>query len=398
MRLAFALFAAGALLSLVPVAAPTAWVEAWALHAFPAWAAVTSSLFAVVPFSLTLTLAGAATIALVVSLARPGRRWRRALAAVVGGIGVVAIGFVLSWGATYQRATVAATLGLPPEGVGLAALERAFARLVDEVTLHAPEAALAPLPPDRLRVLTREAARCVADLDAAVTGRRVAVPPGVRHLPPGSLLRAGYGGVSLPWLLEPHVDAGLPGAAFLTVATHELMHTAGWAREAETDALAVLAGLSCDVPALRYALALHGVAIVGGTIVGITGPGHAARADVQRALAELPAAAVADRLAVGEAVARYRVEVVVSTVGRAYDAYLRAHGVEAGVADYARAGAIVAAAIAACDEAAPRPWCAPATGAGGRGDGSRFEGGRVPGAAAPSLRRAEAAPGRGSAG
>jgi hypothetical protein len=357
MRMAFTLFAAGVILALAATVVPNGVIDVWLTTVLPLWSVVTSALFVVVPVSATLTAAVVLLVVFVLAMLRPGRRARRALALVVGGVGALTIAFMTSWGAAYYRVPVVERLGLPQAGVELAVLEASFDRLVAEVHHHAPEAALAGVDAQALRSLTRAAARCVEDLDETVSGRRVRVPTGVRYLPPGTLLRAGYGGISLPWLLEPHVDTGLPGAAFLMVATHELMHAAGWAREAETDALAVLAGLACDEPMVRYATALHGAALIGNSLMGLVPVDSPARARVREALLGLPSSARDDRRAVGEAVAHYRIEVAVETVGRAYDLYLRAHGVEAGVADYALAGAVLAAALAQCDHEPARPWC-----------------------------------------
>ena len=358
MRRALGLFLIALALSVLVAFAPTALVEAWVRTVFPLWAAFTTTLFRLSPVSSTLVAATSVLIGVLTAtfLAPPGLRLRRAGVLVVGTTSVLAAAFVLTWGAAYYRATLAELLDLPPAGADLAALESAFDRLMDEVHASAPVEPLHTRSAADLDAAARNTARCVADVDEAVTGRRVAVPSGVRRLPAGTLMRAGYGGIALPWLLEPHVDDGLPGAAWLAVATHEIVHTAGWAREADTDALSVLAGLACDDASVRYATSLHGAAVVGAAIASVTVPGHPARAAVSARFAAMPEVARADRVALANSIERHRDPVTAETVGRVYDAYLRSQGVEAGVADYALAGGIVAAALTVCP-AAGHPWC-----------------------------------------
>jgi hypothetical protein len=358
MRAAFLVFLVALVLSALVPLAPVAAVEWWIRVVFPVWAAVTTRLYDVSPVSSTLVSAGllvAAGLA-ATAAARPGRRLRRGAALLVGTTSALAATFVLTWGAGYHRLPLAASLDLPPLGADLDTLEAAFERLLREVHASAPASPLMELESASLEAAARNAAHCVADLDEAVSGRRVSVPAGVRRLPAGTLMQAGYGGISFPWLLEPHVDDGLPGAAWLAVATHELAHAAGWAREADTDALSVLAGLACDDQAVRYATALHGFSVVGAAISSVTVPGHPARTGVTLGFATLPEVARADRNALAGAVARHQVPARAESVGRVYDAYLRSQGVIAGIADYALAGGILASALALCP-APDRPWC-----------------------------------------
>jgi hypothetical protein len=361
MRGAFTLFVAAVALALAVQVAPSPWLEAWTRSVLPVWAALTSRLHTALPFPVTIAAAGVLVLALLAAVvaAPSGRRVRRAAVLLVAGTGVLAAGFVLSWGVTYGRSTLAELLDLPAAGADVPALELALDRLVGEVHRSAPDIPLALASSPAIRLSVAHAATCVADVDEHVTGRRIAVPSVVRELPPGALLRAGFGGVALPWLLEPHVDSALPGASRLAVASHELVHTAGWAREADTDALSVLAALACDDPSVRYAAALHGAQLVAAAIATVVGVDHPARERVSTRFAELPDVARADRRAMADAYARYVVPTAAHTVGRVYDVYLRTQGVEAGIADYGNAGGLVAAALAACedDDATARPWC-----------------------------------------
>lgn len=324
--------AAGALLTLVPW--PTAWVErAFARGLFPVTSHVLAPLVGAVPFSLTLSLAALMVAAALATLATPqgrsrfGRRLVRSW--LPWALALALLGFVLVWGLAYRRAQLSTLLALPdapPTHSQVVAAQRLLL-----AALAGASSSPAPGPAD-----VAAAARCVSAEVARVTGARVAVPRRVKLLPPGSLLRAGFAGVTSPWLLEPHVDAALPPVARLATATHELTHAAGFAREADTDALAVLAGLRCDDPAVRYALALHGLA---GIAAGLPA------APARRLLAALPQRARNDLRAAREASARYRLPWLERAASAAYGTYLKSRGVSAGMADYGRATTLVVQAL-----------------------------------------------------
>ena len=339
--------------------APPAWIETVWLHGpWPRWAHGTSRLHTATALPLTaiVVLVGTA-LTLSVALLRPPR-WRRSGVALLAWLTLLALTFVPAWGASYRRAPLAQTLGLADDAATVPVLLEAFERLAARVHADAPERALAASANDAaFDAAVAAAARCVSEADALVSGRVISVPARVTPLPEGTLLRAGYGGISLPWLLEPHVDQGLPPAARLAVATHELAHAAGWAREADTDALAMLAGIGCDHDWVRYANALAGMQAVRASLVPLVDAQGVERASVDATLAALPPAAHADRAALVEAVAHWYRPAFAQRVTTVYDAYLRSQGVDAGVADYDASGALLAAALAACDRGATRPWC-----------------------------------------
>jgi len=325
--------AAGALLALVP------WPRPWVEHAFSRGIfPVTSHLLApwvgAAPFSVTLALAAALPVAALATLitatgrARFGRRlfrywlpWAFALSL---------LGFTLVWGLAYRRASLASLLGVPATAPTAAQVTAAQDRLL--ATLAEAAASAAPGPDD-----VAAAARCVSAEVGRLTGVSVAVPQRVKPLPAGTLLRSGFAGVTSPWLLEPHVDAGLPDVAKLATATHELTHAAGFAGEADTDALAVLAGLRCGDPAVRYALALHALE---GLAQGMP------RAQTRRLLTELPQRARDDLSAAAAASARYRLPWLERAASAAYGTYLKGRGVSAGMADYGLATTLVVQALA----------------------------------------------------
>lgn len=325
--------ALGALLALVPWPAP--WVEpAFSRGLFPVTSHLLAPVVGAVPFSLTFaTLAALAAAALsTLATARGRSRFRCRLLRywLPWSLAGALLGFMLVWGLAYRRSSLAALLGVPITAPTVAQVELAQQRLL--AALYASADSAPPGPED-----VSAAARCVAAEVQRVTGVRVAVPGRVKPLPAGSLLRAGFAGVTSPWLLEPHVDAGLPPVAMLATATHELTHAAGFAVEADTDALAVLAGLRCSDPAVRYALALH-------ALEGLAG--GMPRGAATRLTEVLPQRARGDLRAEAAASERYRLPWLQRAASAAYGTYLKGRGVSAGMADYDRATSLVVQALA----------------------------------------------------
>ncbi len=281
------------------------------------------------PFSLgalllvMLTLGGA--IWLVASWRRRRGRfgaWFRGWAWRVFVVTALVYGwFLVAWGANYGREPVETLLGLPgAESVDTGEVE-ALAHLLGEVVRENVGSdrdvtlALASVRASLVRLLKRH------DL----TG--LDLPARVKSLPPGTLLTFGYAGITSPFTLEAHVDGGLTDVSKVAVATHELAHTAGFAREADADLVAALAGLGADDPYARYAVALSFFA-------------KAARVlpeETYRPLYDaLPVSAKRDLAEMQEVSARYYRPALARPLSSLYDRYLRAQGVDAGVADYDR--------------------------------------------------------------
>ncbi len=328
-RAPLALLALGVAALLVPW--PQPWVERFSARgAYPLATHLLAPAVGAVPWSVTLTLVATWLAVVIASLPRPsGRRWLlRGL--LPWSAAVVVLGFSLGWGLEYRRDTLAALLALPsgpPDAAQVASAETLLLQ-----TLRATDGS-PPAGPSAVRA----ASACVVDEVRRLTGVTVALSPRVKLLPAGSLLRLGFAGVTSPWLLEPHVDAGLPPAAFLATATHELTHAAGFAREADTDALSVLAGLRCADPAVRYAVALHALDLL---LAALPSPQRQALAE------QLPPRAVADLRAASDAAAHFRVAWLEHAATGAYAGYLRSRGVSAGMADYGRALTLVVQALA----------------------------------------------------
>lgn len=349
---------------------PTAWIDAlWVERLLPWLARWQAPAVAAAPVSLTLLSALAYAAAVVVALALPGPRRRPGDRLGWALVALLACGpaFELTWGLGYRRAPIEARLALPAAAPTAADAWAALARAEAAVAVPGSPTGSPTVSPASVALdapwwtaALPAAAACVARADAFASGRPapLALAPTVRRLPAGTLLRSGFAGVQAPWWREPHVDGGLPPAAALATSLHEMAHAAGWAREAETDALALLAGIACDDPEVRFAAGQAAVALVHGELARLD-PEARARLDARREA--LPAAVPAAWAAAREASARYRTPALERVAGAAYDAYLRGQGVSAGLADYGRAGVVVVAALVACDREpeSDAPWCVP---------------------------------------
>ena len=356
---------------------PVGWIDGpWAGRVLPALSATSAAWIDASPVSLT----GVGTIAWLLvllwvatrrSLPRASRvAWTLVLVAALGPT------FELAWGLGYRRTPLETRLGL---GAAAPTAEPSWA-VLDRLLAVASASA----PPESAAVALDAAwsddafvagAACVAAADAFVLRRDapVRLPARVRELPAGLLLSGGFAGFQAPWWREPHLDGGLPPVAATSTALHELAHAAGWAREAETDALATLAGLACGHPDVRFAAALHGLLLVRAELGRVAHEDAAWRARLDAAWATLPAVAGDAWAASRAANQRHRSATVERAAGAVYDGYLRAQGVEAGIADYGRAGVLLVNALAACDAVieSPAPWCLQAPSSSAAGGASR---------------------------
>ncbi len=111
------------------------------------------------------------------------------------------------------------------------------------------------------------------------------------------------------------------------MALHEFAHTAGYAPEAEAEAVGMLAGVHCEQATVRYAALLR----LAGDLAAAMPP-KAARDYT----AAWPPRAVRDARAAAIASSRYRDERLAEVVGGAYALYLQGQGGQAGLGEYGR--------------------------------------------------------------
>ncbi len=337
--------------------APPRWIDgAWAHGVLPALTSAARPVLTAVPGSLTAATLVVALAWVLVVAARRGAaaRWALLLAAIA----IAGATFEAAWGVAYRRTPLETRLELPAGAPTATDLAAATERLIAIATEAAPAD---PASVDRAApwpaASWTSAAACVAAADAVVGERRtpLALAHVVRRLPAGTMLSGGFAGFVGPWWREPHLDGGLPPVAARATALHELAHAAGWAREAETDALGVLAGLRCDAPELRFAAAVHALGLLRAERTRVAPDGRDEA--LEGRLAALPEAVERAAAAARDAAAAYARPAVRRAAGATYDAYLRAQGVEAGLADYGRAGVLVAAALARCERSADALLC-----------------------------------------
>jgi hypothetical protein len=308
--------------ALVPL--PASGVERWYsrgvyAHLQPAMTGV-SSLVPIAIFDV-------AAIALLVLLIAPAiSRWRTSGAVrALAGLGwrvlvtsaVVYLLFLLCWGLNYQRILLESRV------------DYAEARVTPEAALgFAREAlrqvnALAAVPrvPARDEDLKQAFARAQQVLgDPATT--RMAAPK--RSLLTWYFRQSGIDGLTVPWFLEVIVNPDmLPAERPFTVA-HEWAHLAGYAHETDANFVAWLTCVGASDPMVRYS----------GWLTAYRRASRAVPREERRALRNaLHPAAVSDLVGINERLSRAN-PVVSRTAARVYDSYLRASGVDEGIASY----------------------------------------------------------------
>lgn len=311
---------------------PQAWVERfYARGVYPVINAVLVPASSVVSLPLTGILVCCAPFAAAWLLLRSWRasarrglsRWRRAAAVARGALGCAIVGYALflsTWGLGYRRTPIEQRLGLGDATLSRPDVDAFVTELLGRIQVDLPTGAV---DFDRALQSYRVALQAwIGEHD----GWSPALPPTPKQLPAGSLLTFGVSGVISPFLLEAHVDSGLPVSTRIGVAAHEFAHLAGVCGEADADLVSCLAGLRADDADARYAVLLR-------ILVDLRAESPEARARID---AELPPRVREDLAALRAAVARYRVPGLADVSWHIYDSYLRVQGVEAGVADYSR--------------------------------------------------------------
>ena len=246
--------------------------------------------------------------------------------------------FTLLWGFHYAQPGVEARQGWPTwDGVPLDELKILAGEAVDAtnrayLALHGVEDLGRPTPLDDWRGVEAALDEAWADVGPAFLGSSGAAArrgAGKRPLFSPVLRRLGVSGMYFPFTAEAWITAGVPAVSISNTLAHEKAHQRGVAGEADAGFLAAVAGVSAPHPLARYSAAAY---------VQMQLMGALARAD-RDAWAELARARVPgvqrdlEDLAAYWAAHRGPAREIRQA---ANDAYLRAHGVSAGIGDYGR--------------------------------------------------------------
>lgn len=296
---------------------------------FPTLAWLIVGMTDVVPFSvagLGLLILPIAIIFWITRVIRE-KRWAWFWRVPVVGLALYGL-FILLWGANYRRQPIEQLLKLETSQVKPQDLEM----LAQNLLVVLQQEANAPRDQARAFAALRQA---IGQQIKTINGFTPTLPTKIKATPAGLLLVLETSGVVSPFTLEAHVDSGLPEPFFLAVSAHELVHTSGFAGEADTDLIAALAGLRSSDAYGRYCIALAYFARILGD------SSQKMQASLVKAL---PAQAKADYAALGQAQSQYQIPFLASVSQATYNQYLKSQGVSAGVKDYSRIGRLLAAA------------------------------------------------------
>ena len=323
---------------------PSEWVERfYSQQVYLVTQNVLTPLSGMVPFALFDLLAVGVLVGLVgwwVTAMRAGRdqRWRTSgrmalnTVAVLAGIYVV---FVLVWGLNYRREPLTAKLDYAPQRLTPQALLDLATNAVTHLNALHPAAhrvgwAKLDELPAGLGPAFEEVQRRLGTPRTAVTG-----DPKVSLLTP-YFRRAGVDGMINPFSLEILVNETVLPFERPFVVAHEWGHLAGYADESEASFVGWLTCLTGD-DASRYSAWLF---LMPQLVHHLSEPNR------DRMWERLDRGPTDDLRAIGERL-RQVVPVVQRNANRVYDRYLRAHGVESGIASY---GAVIDLVIGT------RPW------------------------------------------
>lgn len=324
--------AAAVAAAVLPV--PPAWVEQhYAREWFPAVQRTLTSASNTVPFALldALLLAGAcAGLLAVASVVRAPRGRRVPMFVRRGWQGTIAASliylvFLVTWGANYRRASVAARLDFDDR------------RVTNDAVLALNEQAIGEL--SRLRPGLPAGATGWSDpqrvanelLPALEQGSLLLGLPGPVRAgrPKWTLLdvyftRAGVSGMTDPFFLETLIASNLLPFELPAVVAHEWGHLAGFARESDASFFGLVVCLHGN-DAAQYSAWLD---IFARTLSA------RGRSEREKVWARLPDGVLADLKAMAERSERDQVRVVSRMAWRTYDTYLRSQRVESGVRNY----------------------------------------------------------------
>lgn len=226
--------------------------------------------------------------------------------------------FLVFWGIGYQRLPIETRLGFDSSAITEEEVRCFETNLLEIIRRDQP----ANEDDRNTSLAIASIANAMQQIVLEWDGIPIRIPKRVKSTPPGLFLMNGTSGMCVPLTLEPHVDGGLPDAAYVSVAAHELGHIAGLCDEGETNLLGYVAGLRADNPYARYAVALRLYRSIAG--------------ERKAALERLPEQAREDLRRAREASQHYRINWLQQWSWRTYNHYLKSQGVKEGVKSYSR--------------------------------------------------------------
>ena len=280
-----------------------------------------------VPFAIVDLLLISAILGLpawwIVRLRRAGRGHRRRAAGLLAldTLALASVAFItfqILWGFNYERAPLAAKLDFDRARVSPQALTELRRQVIEQ--LNAEAVARQSDWPDE--GAWRELLLTAFNQTVSHLGNRRGIAAGrpKRTLMNFYLAAAGIEGFVNPFGLEVVLESSVLPFEKPFLLAHEWGHLAGFADESEASFVGLLACLHSDSSAIRYAgwLALY-----------LYLPD-----DPKGEAAPLAPEVVADLKAIAEREARHRNATISQVQWKVYDQFLKASGVEAGVASY----------------------------------------------------------------
>jgi hypothetical protein len=260
----------------------------------------------------------------------------RMLAAALGVLAFVGVGFFLflfMWGFNYSRLSMEHQLGLELEPLSLEELKSVFYEETEELKKlrkAIPNADTDPIsasdfPEDMEDILREQLEGWLAMHGFSTVGR----VRGRYVLPKGIFLRFSSSGLYFPFTGEGHVDAGLHPLQRSPVMAHELAHGYGFGDEGTCNFLAYVSAENSKHPAIAYAAHLSFWRTLAVNYLKY-------EPEIYREFREsLPLGIQSDLDAINEVLKRYP-DIMPKLRYYAYDAYLKAQGIDEGIKNYNR--------------------------------------------------------------
>lgn len=259
---------------------------------------------------------------------------------VLGFLGTILFLFLFLWGYNYSRVPLESQLALELTPLAQAEVQQELYKeteIIKALRQQIPEADTDPLdsshfPPKLEAALRAGLEQWLSEHGYPTYGRVRA-----RNLyPKGIFLRFSSAGLYFPFTGEGHADAGLHPLQKVSVMAHEMGHGYGFGDEGTCNFLAYVATENAEDPAIAYAGHLDHWRTLAVEY-------RRYEPEAYRQFREsLPLGIQADLDAINEVLRRYP-DIMPQLRYRAYDAYLRAQGIQEGMKNYNRVTMMVRA-------------------------------------------------------